>query len=46
MVCMYYCMFYMFSGRDVKEVMIRMVLVSVGDKQLEREAVFSMVRRY
>lgn len=34
-----------FSGRDVEEVMIRMVLVSGGGKQMEREEV-SMVRRY
>lgn len=36
----------MFFGRDVEEVMIRMVLVSGGGKQLEREEVLSMVRSY
>lgn len=38
----------MFSGRDVEEEMIRMVLVSGGGggKQLEREKVLVIVRRY
>lgn len=35
----------MFSSRDVVEVMIRMVLVSGGDKQLQREEVLATVRR-